>query len=181
MHPVWLIEAGVYGDEAAPLLDEIRRQGMTGDIVPHQSLKKGAAPAIAGQPLAPEACVIGYGTLPFARQIQLHHRWVPGAWCSPEKLDCAAYFAYFGQFLLNQHYAIMPGVEAIRQQGWLFSVFGRDEEVFARPTSCHKFFIGRRIARESFTSALAPLATTRAHWLWSPRQRRSRASGASLW
>lgn len=156
MRPTWLIEAGVYGDEAIPLLDEIRRQGMAGDIVSHQVLKKGSAPVIGAQPLSAEACVIGYGTFPFARQIQLHHRWVPGAWCSAENLDCVAYYAYFGKFLLNEHYAIMPGIEAIRQRDWLFSVLGRDEEVFARPTSCHKLFVGRRITRESFAGALAP-------------------------
>jgi hypothetical protein len=156
MRPTWLIEAGVYGDEATPLLNEIRRQGMAGDVVPYQSLKQGSAPVVCGRPLAPEACVIGYGTFPFARQIQLHHRWVPGAWCSAENLDCATYFAYFGKFLLNQHYALLPGVEAVRQREWLFSVFGKDEEVFARPTGCHKLFVGRRIGRETFANALAP-------------------------
>ena len=33
---------------------------------------------------------------------------------------CQPTYAYFGKFLLNQNYAIMPGVEAIRQQEWLF-------------------------------------------------------------
>jgi ATP-grasp domain, R2K clade family 3 len=156
MRPTWLIEAGVYRDEAVPLLEEIRRQGMVAEVLPHQLLRKGSAPIVGGQPLAPGGCVIGYGTFPFAQQILLHHHWVPGAWCSAANLDCAAYFAQFGRFLLNQHYAIMPGVEAIRQRDWLFSVFGRDERVFARPTSCHKLFVGRCIDRESFATALAP-------------------------
>jgi hypothetical protein len=156
MRPTWLIEAGVYGSEAAPLVEEIRRQGMTVEIVPYQALRKGAAVVAGGEVLAADACVIGYGTFPFARQIQLHHRWVPGAWCSVEHLDCAAYYAYYGRYLLNQHYAIMPGVEAIRQRDWLFSVFGRDDRVFARPTGCQKLFVGRCIDRESFASALAP-------------------------
>jgi len=156
MRPMWLIEAGIYGDEATALLEEIRRQGMAGELVPHQALRKGSAPVIGGQPLAPDTCVIGYGTFPFARQIQLHHRWVPGAWCSADNLNFAVYFAYFGGYLLNQHYAIMPGVEAIRQRDWLFSVFGRDNQVFARPTSCHKIFVGRCIDRESFAASLAP-------------------------
>ena len=130
--PVWLIEAGVYGDEATPLLREIRRQGMIGELLSPQFLKKGTVPVVHGHYLNPGACVIGYGTLPFARQIQVHMGWIPGAWCTPENLDCAAYFAYFGKFLLNQHYAILPGVEAIRQRDWLFSVFGRDDEVLPR-------------------------------------------------
>jgi hypothetical protein len=100
--------------------------------------------------------VIGYGTFPFARQIQLHCAWSTGARCDPGNLDCSTYNAYFGKYLLNQHYAIMPGVEAIRQSHWLFSVFGGAYEVFARPAGCHKLFVGRCIHRESFASALAP-------------------------
>src|SRR5687768_5843751 len=139
MRLTWLIEAGVYGDEAAPLVAEIRRQGMTADLVPHQALRRGSVPVAGGRPVEPGACVLGYGTFPFARQIQLHHRWTPGAWCSPENLDCAIYYAHLGRFLLNQHYVLLPGVEAIRQRDWLFSVFGANE-LFARPTGCQKVF-----------------------------------------
>jgi hypothetical protein len=156
MRPVWLIEAGVYGAEAEPLLAEIRRQGLVGEVIPYSALTKGAEVIVDGRSLGLTDCVIGYGTYPFARQIQLHHRWVPGAWCHPENLDCATYYSYFGKFLLNQNYAIMPGVEAIRQCDWLFSVFGRDDRVFARPTGCHKLFVGRCIARAALANALAP-------------------------
>src|SRR4051812_28820664 len=115
MQPIWLIEAGVYRDEADLLLAEIRRQGMTGGIVLHSGLRTGAGFVLDGQHIPPDGCVIGYGTFPFARQIQLHLQWSPGAWCDAENLDCSNYFAYFGKYLLNQHYVIMPGVEAIRQ------------------------------------------------------------------
>src|SRR3954452_22239116 len=130
MRPIWLIEAGVYGAEAEPLLAEIRRQGMAAEVVPFQALQNEKNLVAGGRPLAEGDCVIGYGTFPFARQIQLHRRWVPGAWCNLEDLDCATYFAHFGPFLLNQHYAIIPGVEAVRQRDWLYSVFGQNDEVF---------------------------------------------------
>jgi hypothetical protein len=156
MKPVWLIEAGVYGAEANPLLSEIRRQGMIAEVVPHKALQKGTDTVVGGRTLADGDCVIGYGTFPFARQIQLHRRWVPGAWCDPANLDCTCYFAYFGKFLLNQHYAVLPGVEAIRQCDWLLDVFGKDDEVFARPAGCHKLFTGRCIYRDDFASALSP-------------------------
>src|SRR5215471_11801147 len=100
MRPTWLIEAGVYGDEAEPLLAEIRRQGMAAEVVPFQALLKQESIVAGGQRLAEGDCVIGYGTFPFARQIQLHRGWVPGAWCNPQNLDCVAYFSYFGKFLL---------------------------------------------------------------------------------
>jgi hypothetical protein len=101
-------------------------------------------------------CIIGYGTFPFAREIQLHRRWLPGAWCDPVNLDCTMYFGYFGRFLLNQHYAILPGVEAIRQQDWLYEIFGKNDAVFARPTGCNKVFTGRCIHQDDFAMALSP-------------------------
>jgi hypothetical protein len=156
MRPTWLIEAGVYGAEADPLVAEIRRQGMAVEAVPFQAMQKEKTLVVGGRPLAEGDCVIGYGTFPFAREIQLHRRWTPGAWCSPGKLDCSCYFAHFGKFLLNQHYTIMPGIEAIRQQDWLFSVFGKDDEIFARPAGCHKVFSGRCVFKDDFTAALAP-------------------------
>src|SRR4051794_27683227 len=111
MHTTWLIEAGVYREEADLLLAEIRRQGMAGGLVPHSALRAGAGVVVDGQTVPPDGCVIGYGTFPFARQIQLHGPWTPGAWCDPGNLDCSTYYAYFGKYLLNQHYAILPGVE----------------------------------------------------------------------
>lgn len=156
MRPIWLIEAGVYGGEAIPLMEEVRRQRMIAELIPHQALRKGTTPIVNGRRLTSESRVIGYGTFPFARQIQLHHPWTPGAWASAENLSCAVYFACFGEFLLNRHYAIMPGVEAIRQRDWLFSVFGENDEVFARPANGDKLFAGRRIGRFSFAEALSP-------------------------
>jgi hypothetical protein len=106
MRPVWLVEAGVYGAEAEPLLAVIRRQGMTAAVVPDQAMRRGSDLLIGGSSLADGDCVLGYGTFPFARQIQLHRRWVPGAWCDPINFDCSYYFAYFGRFLLNQAYVM---------------------------------------------------------------------------
>ena len=83
MRPTWLIEAGVYDTEADPLLAAIRRQGMAAEVVPFRTLLKEKDIVAVGRPLAEGDCVLGYGTFPFARQIQLHRRWVPGAWCDP--------------------------------------------------------------------------------------------------
>src|SRR3712207_2814305 len=50
----------------------------------------------------------------------------------------------------------MPGVEAIRKRDWVFEVLGRDGAVFARPSGCHKLFVGRLVDQDSFAAALAP-------------------------
>ena len=87
MPPLWLIESGVYRDEIAPLVAEIRRQGMVDGVVPYGAIAKGAPVEIDGRAVPADACVIAYGTFPFARQVQLHYPWVPGAWCDPGKRD----------------------------------------------------------------------------------------------
>jgi hypothetical protein len=156
MRPVWLIEAGVYGAEAEPLLAEIRRQGMSAEVVSFRTLLKEKDIVVGGRPLEEGDCVIGYGTFPFARQIQLCRCWLSGAWCDPANFDCSCSFAYFGRFLLNQNYAIMPGIEAIRQRDWLYEIFSKEDEVFARPAGSGKVFTGRCIYKDDFTSALSP-------------------------
>src|SRR5437764_12289107 len=100
---------------------------MTAGVVPYQALQRGKDLVAGGRPLADGDCVLGYGTFPFARQIQLHRRWTPGAWCDAANLDCTTYYAYFGRFLLNEHYAIMPAVEAIRQRDRLYETLGPDD------------------------------------------------------
>lgn len=156
LRATWLLEAGIYADELLPVLEEIR-QGMNAEVIPYQFLKKGAGPIIvAGSPMRANSCVIGYGTYPFARQILIHHSWVPGAWCSDVNLDCESYYPHFARFLLNQNYTILPGIDAIRDCDSLFSTFGRDNRVFIRPTSCHKLFVGRCVDADAFSSALAP-------------------------
>jgi hypothetical protein len=129
---------------------------MVAEVVTFTSLLKNTGLTADRRPLAMGDCVIGYGTFPFARQIQLHRRWIPGAWCDPANLDCTTYYGHFGKFLLNQHYAIMPGVEAIRQQDWLYEICGPDGEVFARPTGCNNVFTGRCVYKDDFSSALGP-------------------------
>jgi hypothetical protein len=154
---VWAIEAGVYGSEGDLLRAEVRRQSFSSELVPHRALVKGPAPTVNGRSLAPGDRVLGYGTFPFARQIQLHSGWIPGAWCDPVQLDCATYFPLIGPNLLSQRYEIITGTEAVRQRDRIFDTYGSEGRVFARPTECGKAFVGRCIDRELFASALGPV------------------------
>src|SRR4051812_47592365 len=113
MRPVWLIEADVFGEAADPLKAEVRRQGMACHVIRHEPFVRGAYDLGGGAPLPDDACVIFYGSFPLLRHIQLRHHWVPGGWCNADNLACATYYAYFGRFLLNQRYALLPGVEAV--------------------------------------------------------------------
>lgn len=148
--PTWLLEANVYGSEIEPLAAEVRRQGMDCRFVTYREIVKGPPPLPAG------SCAIVYGTYPTVRHAMLKLGWRPGGWCSPENLDCAAYYPHFADFLLNRRHEIITGVDAIREKTRLFREYGSGGRVFARPTSVHKLFAGRLIAEADFETALAP-------------------------
>lgn len=148
--PTWFIESGVYGDEIEPLATEVRRQGMECRFVTYREIVKGPAP------LPPGSSAVVYGTYPTVRHAMLKLGWTPGGWCSPENLDCAAYYPHFADFLLNSRCEMLTGVSAIREKDRLFRTFGKDGRVFARPTSVHKLFVGRLVAGDDFETALAP-------------------------
>ena len=150
MRPTWLIEAGVYGGELTPVLAAVRRQGRAAEVVVHRTLQLG------GVRLPDDACVIGYGTFPFAQQILQTRRWTPGAWASADRLDCAAYYPHFGRHLLNGDAAVLPVAVALGRRDELFAQFGRAGEVFVRPTTAGKLFVGRCVDLNAFADAVAP-------------------------
>src|SRR3712207_1038300 len=128
MRPVWLIEANVEGLPTEPLQAEVRRHGMACHVVKH--LPSLAAPKdIAGAESLPlDACVIFRGTLTLMRHIRAARRWRPGGWCTFPNLACSTYYAYFGPFLLNRDYALLPVAEAVRLADRLFARYGRDRK-----------------------------------------------------
>jgi hypothetical protein len=156
MLPVWLVESGVYGDAADSLRREVARQGMVCTSVQYRMGKKPPEDILGCAHVPDDGCVVFWGALPLMRQIQLYHHWKPGGWCNISNLECAAYYAYFGPFLLNGYYALLTGVEAIRLMDRLFANLGREGKVFVRPSSVHKIFTGRLATYEEFRDAIAP-------------------------
>jgi hypothetical protein len=156
MRPTWLFEADVFGETAEPLKAEVRRQGMTCAVIRQALLASNASLLPGGRRLADDDCVIFCGSSPCMLYIQQNRDWVPGGWCNPAALDCAAYYPYFAPFLLNRRHAILKGVEAIAQRDALFAALSREDKVFVRPSGCQKLFTGRVVSRDDFSTALAP-------------------------
>src|SRR5262249_53103129 len=144
MSPTWLLEADVFKVESELLMAALHHHGLSVQVVRPATLHQ--LTALGGIAFDEPACVLFHGTWPVLRHLQLHSRWLPAGWHHLEHLDCVGYYPHFGRFLLNQRYAMLPGVEAIRQQDWLFALFGRDDEVFVRPTGSPKLFTGRSVA-----------------------------------
>lgn len=154
--PIWLIEADVYGVASAEIQAEVRRQGMVAHVVKARPGAPAPRDLLGAEDVPPQACVVFLGTLPTMRHIQLHRSWTPGGWCDFDRLRCACYYAHLGPFLLNQRYAFLPGVEALRHADRLYRDYGREGEVFVRPDGPWKVFPGARVRRAAFEQALAP-------------------------
>ena len=153
--PIWIIEAGVFGRNSERLRTEVDQQGMECYVVSQHTLSDNLELLRGGRPVLQDDCVISYSSFPFAYAVK-QKGWNPGSWSDVDNLACTTYYAYFGRYLLNQHYAILSGVEAVRQSDFWFDVFGRNEQLFARPDSVEKLFTGRCVNKEGFAAALAP-------------------------
>jgi hypothetical protein len=158
MRPVWLIEANVDGLPTEPLQAEIRRQGMTARVVKYLPILPVPKEIGGGESLPLDACVIFRGTLPLMRCIQAARRWQPGGWCNFRNLACSTYYAYFGPYLLNREYSLLPCAEALRLTDRLFKRHAIDARVFIRPDSVDKSFTGSLADHGTFTDTIAGMS-----------------------
>lgn len=158
MLPTWLIEANVEGLPSQALQEEVRRQGMDVHVVKSSLHAPPPGDILNAEHISFDACVVFTGTLPLMRYIQTHRRWVPGGWCTFPNLSCSTYYAYFGAYLVNRNYTMLPIAEAIRESNSIFSTYGREGSVFVRPDSVDKSFGGRVCDADSFARFLTPFA-----------------------
>lgn len=156
--PGWLIESDVFGRSFEPVKEAIRRQGMAFEVIHARPFLNGVIPELAGHRLRDGDRVIFCGTFPLMRQIQLHHRWVPGGWCNAPEFDCERYYPILGRHLLNHPCRMLTIDEAVGDADPLFREFGRDGRVFVRPCAVQKTFVGRCVDRTEFVDALRSAA-----------------------
>jgi hypothetical protein len=151
MRPTWLIEANVEGLPSEPLQTQVRRRGMKCHIVKHLPALPAPKDIAGTESLPMDACVIFRGTLPLMRHIQASRRWRPGGWCEYRNLACSTYYAYFGPYLLNREYTLLPIAEALRLVDDLFARYASGGLVFVRPDSVDKSFTGTLTDRTTFS------------------------------
>jgi len=134
----WLIEEFNRDNSFLEIKDEAIKQGHTVNVVEsipffYDSHWK----------LFPKGdCVIFLGSISCAKQLQRefkNHNWIPGVWCSWENYKCTAYYAYWGDFVLNSDYTLLPFAEFKRK---LEKLFSKDKTLFIRPDRGDKPFNG---------------------------------------
>jgi len=140
----WLIEDYENDCSLNPIMDEIKKQGMTYEVVKYEPWASGTFNQYPND----EDCVVFYGTLNLGRQLQKTKVWVPGVYCNFKNLCCLTYYSHWGKYLFNQDYIMLPMMEIKRKQDEIYEQFGIDETIFIRPDSGAKTFTGQTLAKE---------------------------------
>ena len=66
------------------------------------------------------------------------------------KLKCSYYYSFYGKYLLNSDYLILPTKDVLRRKDWLFSVLGIDNTIYSRPDRPDKVYSGAPVTYEQF-------------------------------
>jgi ATP-grasp domain, R2K clade family 2 len=130
----WLLEQGVF-DANDAFLAELVKRNYTYKEVRYLDFR----PETANQYFPDHECVLFRGTLNLGRQV-LRSSWIPGAYMDERNLRCTTYYTYFGPYLLNNRYFILPLGELIRRRVEILEYFGSSGELFIRPDSNMKSF-----------------------------------------
>lgn len=134
MKPDWLIQTNMDGVDVDVLIQAITKCGM--NVWP---IEYKIGHFIDFSIYDQDACILCYGDIGFVQQVRRFARFIPGAWANFNNLKCSTYYAYFGQFLLNQHYIILPIGDLLRRWDDLIQVH---DSWFIRPDSGTKLFTG---------------------------------------
>jgi len=133
----WLVEDFEGDGTLDPLIAEIKNQGMECDVINYIPFEAGEY-----NNYKDDDCVVFYGSLNLAKQLQREKPWIPGPYCNFKNLECLTYYSHWGKYLLNQDYVMLPLLEFSRKRDYYYDKMGIDGCIFLRPNSGAKTFYG---------------------------------------
>jgi hypothetical protein len=93
-------------------------------------------------------CVIFRGSINGSSLIKQNRpNWI-GTYHSQPTFCCSNYYSYWGKYLTQKNYIMMPVAEVLRKWDWLFKTLGKNNKLFIRPNSGEKEFNGQLISHE---------------------------------
>lgn len=134
----WLVEDGPWSsDQTDTIVNEIVKQGHSVEVIKYKPFG-----ATVLDQFSDNSCTIAVGSINLIRQVQQTKRWYPGAFSNWDNFKCSTYYSYYGKYLLNYEYLMMPLAELSRRWTELQYHFGK-EELFVRPDNGTKGFTGQ--------------------------------------
>lgn len=146
MNVNWLIEKYIFDENITYFQKTFKKHNINYKIIEY-------FPFMEFNPndyFGPDEIVIFYGSLNLARDIVKKSKWIPGTWCNLQALKCSNYYNYYGKYLLNNNYIMLPYGELYRQKEFLFQNFGINNSLFIRPDDGFKSFTGQVISHENY-------------------------------
>jgi len=157
MRPIWLIDADCEGTNSVQLQAVIRNHGFDCRAVKFFPGNRFPDDIAGAEDIPLDARVVFFGGPALMAHIKNHRRWNPGGWCSFENFSCHVYYSYFGRYLLNADYSLLPASEAVRQADLLFETYSSAGDIFVRPSIGRKLFTGSVVDRDEYSRELLRL------------------------
>ena len=156
MNVGWLIDGDMFLRYRDELVAAIRDQGHDVKLIygPKPPFRWDDVGCSYREAFPQDACVVSHGDIELVTRIRREGRWVPGAFCSVENFFWSSYACWYGKYLLNRDYIMLPFGELNRCKDLIFDRFGRDDRVFVRPDSPLKIFTGQVASRPTFAADL---------------------------
>jgi len=156
----WLLDGDLFDGYRDKLVAAIREQGYAVKLIhaPSPPFRWEDAGCSYRETFEEDACVIAHGDIELVTRIQRERRWSPGVFATVDNFYCSSYACWYGEYLLNSDYAMLPFGELERCEERLFDVFGREGQIFIRPDSPLKLFAGQIAQRTTFSADLEFMA-----------------------
>lgn len=138
LNPVWLIEKYIFDENVDRFKSVFSKYSINYKLMEYFPFMDFNPDEV----FSPDKLVIFYGSLNFASKIKNKAKWIPGVWGNLNKLKCSCYYNYYGNYLLNDDYIMLPYGELKRKKNYLFKLFGDNDFIFVRPDSGFKTFTG---------------------------------------
>ncbi|MEK6833192.1 MAG: ATP-grasp domain-containing protein [Nanoarchaeota archaeon] len=153
MNSIWLLEEDIFRENLELLQTEIIKQGYGYQTIKYLPFESGKYDNI----LTTDNCLIFYGSLGLGRMLVRYKKANVNVFCTLENYECTKYYAYFGEYLLNKNYIMLPLKELQRRKDFLFKTFSEDNCLFIRPSSGFKSFTGHIVKLEEYEETIKDL------------------------
>lgn len=99
-------------------------------------------------------CVVPVGSIWANTTLKkMRPNWI-GNWHDETLFTCRRYYSFWGKYLTQKDYIMLPLAEVERRRDWVYEKVGVEDEVFFRPDSGAKDFTGEVISKARFDSWL---------------------------
>lgn len=144
----WVIERHIFEEEQElALIEEVKKQGretlLIDPLSKHDFDYESIGYWLEDRP------VVFRGSLNTSKKAK-QQAWYPGVICHPKNFNCSTYYTYWGKWMLNKDYWMMPITELSLKKDFILDCleglycpyYAENKEVFIRPDSGMKQFTG---------------------------------------